>query len=249
MTVSLRSVTGLRAPHDDRTAPLGPPRPGSGVRRATRVLGAVAGLAYAAFVLVLLWAPGAVRGAKYVSELEMPGGPYAVLLRSADVLAGVATLALAAVLWRSDRLAHPLLGPRTTADVRRVGALVALVGTCSVVDGLAPMACDGATNACDTSDWSIGQMAAQVLEVHTTSAVVGVIALVGAALAARRIASGWQRHWHLGVGAGVGLIALAEAAALSTGWPIALLEQVRIVLVAAWLMTLPLLLGSDRRHG
>ena len=202
-------------------------------RVLTSSLASVAGVLYSSFLLSYIVGGG--QHADFVSQLELPGAPYAGWYRASDVLAG---LALLVVAW----LCRPDRGGR--AAVRWACVMVAVVGAGSLLDGSTSMDCASGTVAatCDLGDHSVIGLLHQLVVGHTLSGLAGFAAAgIGAACCARASHpshAGWMRV-HIVLAAGIGLCGLADVALLLASADIGLVERVRIVLVSAWIVSVP----------
>lgn len=204
-------------------------------------LAVIAAVCYSSFLLS--YVTGSGQGVDFVSELELPGAPYAGWYRASDVLAGLALLALAWLCW-------PGRGGRTA--VRWACVMVAVVGAGSLLDGSTSMDCAaGSQGTCDLGDHSVLGLLHQLVVGHTLSGLAGFAAAgVGAACCARAC---WPKHvgWlrvHIALAAGIGLCGLADVALLLASADIGLVERVRIVLVSTWIASIPWTVRAVR-HG
>ncbi|MBO1753951.1 DUF998 domain-containing protein [Allobranchiibius sp. CTAmp26] len=210
-------------------------------RRASEaVLALGAAVLYSSFLFS--YAVGSGQRADFVSQLELPGAPYAGWYRASDVLAGLALLTLA---W----LCRPAGGGRVA--VRWACVMAALVGAGSLLDGSTSMDCAaGARGTCDLGDHSVLGLLHQLVVGHTLSGLVGFAAAgLGAACCAR---ASWPAHtgWlrvHIVLAAGIGMCGLADVALLLANTDIGLVERVRIVLVSTWIASIPWTIRAVRR--
>ncbi|MBO1767174.1 DUF998 domain-containing protein [Allobranchiibius sp. GilTou38] len=195
-------------------------------------LALVAAVLYSSFLLSYVVRRG--QHADFVSQLELPGAPYADWYRASDVLAGLALLAIAWLCW-PDR--------HVRTAVRWACVMVAVVGAGSLLDGSTSMDCaSGTGTTCDLGDHSVPGLLHQLIVGHTLSGLAGFAAAgIGAACCARAshpAHPGWMRV-HIVLAAGIGLCGLADLALLLVNIDMGLVERLRILLVSAWIASVP----------
>lgn len=212
---------------------------------------------YSSFLLSYL--VGGPQHADFVSELERPGAPYAQWYRASDLIAGLLMLVIAALCW-------PERGTRPWS--RWAVLAVAVVGACSILDGVSSMDCaPSARVACELDIYSVGGLLRQLLVGHTLSGLVGFIAAgVGAGCCARvawaqqvpQLASPppagsppgarrypgnsvaiWWMRVHIVLAAGIGMCGLGDLVLLLAQVDVAGVERVRVVLVSLWVAVVP----------
>jgi uncharacterized protein DUF998 len=166
----------------------------------------------------------------YVSELSVAGQPFSGVFRLSDLVAGVGLMVFAWTLgtWLQ------------TARAWAAGRLLALAGTCAVVDGIWPM-----TNAPSTGRASPGLdlagITSRLLQVHAVSGLVGFSSIL---IAMGLLSSVLQRRANARWLGPTGLAAVAVATtlgALEIGMDLAgvawvgLAERVQLSTIGVWL--------------
>lgn len=147
------------------------------VRRCAAV-GLFAGPTYASFVLSRIMRSPLSQSRAFISEMEIAGQPHALIYRGSDVVGGLMIALLGFVLPRASR-----------CRAARVGtAAFAVAGLASVLDGVDPMRCAPSLSlVCRGSDRSLHGLLGQWEELHSVSAVLGVLAFI-MAMAATAVA-------------------------------------------------------------
>ncbi|MFD9606196.1 DUF998 domain-containing protein [Streptomyces sp. NPDC059970] len=191
--------------------------------------GMIGAITYSSFLLEALFRTGLNPLSSYISELSVPGRPYAFLFRTGDMIAGCGLLILAMALAR--RL--PASPPRTWGCLA-----LAISAAASIADGLWPMPCapsaDPACRATDSTD--LGQ---QLRQVHTLSSLTeftGVIlAMLLLGMALHRTGRRRPARWSLAAGVATALLGSLEITMVLTGvrWA-GLPERAQVLLVSAW---------------
>ncbi|MDQ6776698.1 MAG: DUF998 domain-containing protein [Actinomycetota bacterium] len=212
-------------------------RASASIRLAGASAALIAAPAYSSFLLGGWLLPPAERGSAFISELEVSSRPYSWLFRLCDVVAGVAIIAAAVVLYR------------VLAGYRRAGAAVtavAVLGMTSVVDGTTTMACLPSVDPrCAAAEHNASGLVGQLIAVHTDSGVLGFLAAAAAA-----VLLGFLLIPTVPVAGRLSLIVglllassgLADVALLLRSADIADVERVRTVLTSVWLASLPVVM-------
>jgi hypothetical membrane protein len=206
------------------------------------VLAALAGVAYASWVLQFAVNPGLDPVNGYVSELSASDQPYHYLFAAGDFLSGLLTVVVVAAVLRAAR-------PRGCA----LAGWLALVvfGVFSVADSLFAMDC--APNSDTTC--ALRERAGKVSFAHqfhsvTSIGVVtaGIVSLIALTIAARRhrrqrVIARWS--WLL--------LVLETIAAVATlplmyfGVLLGVMERVQVAMISIWLFVIAGQLHADRR--
>lgn len=194
----------------------------------------VAAAAYSSFLLAG-WAHSPLpTTTSLVSELEAARQSHHALFRLTDVLSGISILAS-----RRTSCAVP------AADQAR-SAVAACFSLCSVSPrsptGATYMACAPSADAmCRAQDYSVHGLLAQLIQLHTISGLIGVVAATGAMYLIGTAAEPTSRVFGLisiGCGLGVAVIGLLDIPLLLTNSVIGLGERGRILLISIWLAAL-----------
>ena len=194
------------------------------------VAGSFGACAYSSFLLEKLLGSPLKPAHAYVSELGARGQPASAFFRVSDVLAGVALLFFAWVLWRWL--------PRDWRG-RSGCCAVAVMGAASVVGGAKPLGCTPSTDmVCRLRDRT--DVLAQLHQVHVLASISGFLGtvigmlLLGGLL---RAVPGWRWLGVLGIADAVvvtGLAGLELALMMLPGLWVGLPERVETLLESAW---------------
>ncbi len=200
----------------------------------------IGALAYSSFLLGGWLLPPAQRGSAFISEAEVSGRPFSWLFRLCDVLAGVAIIAVAVVLYRV------LAGYRQAGAAVAAMTALAVLGTSSVVDGITTMACLPSVDpSCAAAEHNASGLVRQLVEVHTDSGVFGFLAAAAAAVLLGFLLIPTVPilgRLSLIVGLLLASSGLLDVALLLRSADVADVERVRTVLTSVWLASLPVVM-------
>ncbi|WGY03284.1 MULTISPECIES: DUF998 domain-containing protein [unclassified Nocardioides] len=215
------------------------------LRTLAVVLLVVGGLGYADWVLQLVVPVDADLRTSFISELSAVGQPYHQVFRIADIVAGVALGAGAALSWALTR--------RTAA----VWAPLLVLAVCAVVEAAVPLSTSYTFGSAlpdpGTSAWW-----AKVSEPHGVSSFLETLAfllvLLTCSLALRRDGADRRRLTLLAVGLGAALCGAIDAVLTATlllngsAALLGLVQRLGVTLTAVWLAAAPtwLLLLPDQ---
>ncbi len=203
---------------------------------------AVAGVAYASWVLQFAVNPGLDPVNGYVSELSASDQPFHYLFAAGDLITGLLTILLVTLVLRAVR----------TRGFALAGWLaLVLFGLFSIADSLFAMDC--APNSDTTC--ALRERAGKVSFAHqfhsvTSVCVVtaGIVSLIALTIAARR-----SGHWPVIARWSWLLLVLETAAAVATlplmyfGVMLGVIERVQVAMISLWLFVIAGQLYADRR--
>jgi hypothetical protein len=207
------------------------------------LLAALAGVAYASWVLQFVLNPGLDPVNGYVSELSASDQPHHYLFSAGDFVSGLLTITVVVTVLRWVR-------PRGCA----LAGWLALVvfGVFSIADSLFAMDC--APNSDTTC--ALRERAGKVSFAHqfhsvTSVCVVtaGIVSLIALTIAARR-----SRRWPVIARWSLLLLLVETATALATlpmmyfGVLLGVMERVQVAVVSLWLFVIAGQLYADRRR-
>jgi hypothetical membrane protein len=204
---------------------------------------ALAGIAYASWVLQFALNPGLDPVNGYVSELSASDQPYHYLFAACDFLSGLLTIVVVVAVLRAVR-------PRGCALVGWLALVV--FGAFSIADSLFAMDC--APNSDTTC--ALRERAGKVSFAHqfhsvTSTCVVtaGIVSLIALTIAARR-----DRRWPVIARWSWLLLVLETVAAAATlplmyfGVLLGVIERVQVAMISIWLFVIADQLYTDRRR-